>query len=87
MIKIKRGLDLPMTGAPEQRIEAGKPVRSVAVIGFDYNGMRPTMQVQEGDQVKLGQVLLRKHPGCTSPHQELGLLNPLIEVNVASFNP
>jgi len=65
MIKIKRGLDLPMTGAPEQRIEAGKPVRSVAVIGFDYNGMRPTMQVQEGDQVKLGQVLFsdKKTPG------------------------
>lgn len=57
MIKIKRGLDLPMTGTPAQRIEAAKPVRSVAVIGFDYNGMKPTMQVQEGDRVKLGQVL------------------------------
>ncbi len=57
MIKIKRGLDLPMTGTPTQRIEAAKPVHSVAVIGFDYNGMKPTMQVQEGDRVKLGDVL------------------------------
>lgn len=57
MIKIKRGLDLPITGAPTQRIEAGRPVRSVAVIGFDYHGMKPTMQVQVGDRVKLGQVL------------------------------
>lgn len=65
MIKIKRGLDLPMTGMPAQRIEAAKPVRSVAVIGFDYNGMKPTMQVQEGDRVKLGQVLFsdKKTPG------------------------
>ena len=46
MIKIKRGLDLPMTGTPTQRIEAAKPVHSVAVIGFDYKGMKPTMQVQ-----------------------------------------
>ncbi len=57
MIRIKRGLDLPITGAPVQRIEAGRPVRSVAVIGFDYNGMKPTMSVQVGDRVKLGQVL------------------------------
>ncbi|MDY0206384.1 MAG: Na(+)-translocating NADH-quinone reductase subunit A [Pseudomonas sp.] len=65
MIKIKRGLDLPMTGTPAQRIEAARPVHSVAVIGFDYNGMKPTMQVQEGDRVKLGQVLFsdKKTPG------------------------
>ena len=43
MIRSKRGLDLPITGAPEQRIQAGRPVRSVAVIGFDYHGMKPTM--------------------------------------------
>ncbi|MBS7325423.1 MAG: Na(+)-translocating NADH-quinone reductase subunit A [Thiopseudomonas sp.] len=65
MIRIKRGLDLPMVGAPERQIDAGRPVRSVAVIGFDYNGMKPTMQVQEGDRVKLGQVLFedKKTPG------------------------
>ena len=52
MIKIKRGLDLPISGAPEQRIEAARPVRSVALIGFDYHGMKPTMAVQVGDRVK-----------------------------------
>src|SRR5690606_9055691 len=57
MINIKRGLDLPITGAPAQRIEAARPVRSVAVIGFDYPGMKPTMEVQVGDRVKLGQIL------------------------------
>lgn len=65
MIKIKRGLDLPISGAPVQRIEAGRPVRSVAVIGFDHHGMKPTMAVQVGDRVKLGQVLFsdKKTPG------------------------
>ena len=65
MIRIKRGLDLPITGAPEQRIQAGRPVRSVAVIGFDYHGMKPTMAVQVGDRVRLGQVLFsdKRTPG------------------------
>lgn len=57
MIRIKRGLDLPISGCPEQSIENARPVRQVAVLGEDYLGMKPTMHVQEGDQVKLGQVL------------------------------
>ena len=57
MIKIKRGLDLPIAGAPKQSITDGKKVHSVAVLGPDYVGMKPTMLVQEGDKVKLGQIL------------------------------
>lgn len=57
MIKIRRGLDLPIAGAPEQQIHAGPRVRTVALIGPDYVGMKPTMEVEVGDRVKLGQVL------------------------------
>ena len=57
MIKIKKGLDLPITGAPEQSITDGAEVRSVAVVGCDYVGMKPTMAVKAGDRVKLGQVI------------------------------
>ncbi|XKH58939.1 Na(+)-translocating NADH-quinone reductase subunit A [Halomonas sediminis] len=57
MIEVKKGLDLPITGAPEQRIEDARPVRHVAILGTDYVGMRPTMEVQEGEKVKLGQLL------------------------------
>ena len=57
MIKIRRGLDLPITGSPRQSIEDGPKVRSVALIGFDYHGMKPTMAVKVGDKVKLGQEL------------------------------
>ena len=68
---IKEGLDLPITGGPEQIIEDGNKVNSVAILGMDYVGMKPTMMVNEGDTVKLGQVLFtdKKNPGCafTSP--------------------
>jgi Na+-transporting NADH:ubiquinone oxidoreductase subunit A len=65
MIKIRRGLDLPITGSPNQSIEDGPQVRQVALIGFDYHGMKPTMAVQVGDKVKLGQELFsdKKTPG------------------------
>jgi Na+-transporting NADH:ubiquinone oxidoreductase subunit A len=63
---IKKGLDLPITGEPKQAIEDGNPVKSVAILGTDYVGMKPTMMVNEGDKVKLGQPLFsdKKNPGC-----------------------
>ncbi|MDT8878463.1 Na(+)-translocating NADH-quinone reductase subunit A [Halomonas saccharevitans] len=57
MIEVKKGLDLPIAGTPEERIEDARPVRHVAVLGTDYVGMKPTMEVREGDRVKLGQLL------------------------------
>jgi Na+-transporting NADH:ubiquinone oxidoreductase subunit A len=57
MIKIKQGLDLPITGTPEQQISQGNKVTEVAIVGPDYVGMKPTMAVKEGDRVKKGQVL------------------------------
>jgi len=57
MVKIKKGLDLPITGAPEQKITDTKTVNRVALVGFDYVGMKPTMAVQVGDSVKKGQLL------------------------------
>ncbi|MEE4252740.1 MAG: Na(+)-translocating NADH-quinone reductase subunit A [Desulfuromusa sp.] len=57
MIKISKGLDLPITGSPEQTISDGLAVKTVAVLGPDYVGMKPSMSVKVGDQVKLGQLL------------------------------
>ncbi|MDR3087655.1 MAG: Na(+)-translocating NADH-quinone reductase subunit A [Azoarcus sp.] len=71
MIRIKRGLDLPVAGAPALRIEIGRPLKSVALVGSDYNGLKPTLAVQIGDKVKRGQILFsdKKTPGAhfTSP--------------------
>lgn len=79
MIKIKRGLDLPITGSPEQRIDQARQVRSVALIGFDYHGMKPTMEVQEGDRVKLGQILFsdKKTPGVVYTAPASGVVSAI----------
>lgn len=73
MIKIKKGLELPLAGEPLQSIEVGNQVTKVGLIGPDYIGMRPTMQVNEGDRVQLGQPVFQDKktlgvtytsPGC-----------------------
>jgi len=71
MIKVKKGLNVPISGTPADSLDASKKVRSVALLGSDYNGMKPTMLVEEGNSVKLGQALFedKKNPGVifTSP--------------------
>ncbi|OCQ20684.1 NADH:ubiquinone reductase (Na(+)-transporting) subunit A [Pseudoalteromonas luteoviolacea] len=65
MINIKKGLDLPIEGAPQQAIHDGAAIKRVAVLGEEFIGMRPTMHVRVDDQVKKGQVLFedKKNPG------------------------
>ncbi len=64
-IKIKKGLDLPISGKPEQKIHDARAVRHVALLGVDHVDLKPTMLVAEGDKVKLGQALFehKKLPG------------------------
>ena len=57
MIKLKKGLDLPIEGAPKQEVSQGPNVTKVALIGDDVVGMKPTMAVKVGDKVKVGQLL------------------------------
>lgn len=63
--RLQKGLDLPISGVPEQRIHEAEPVQHVAVVGVDYIDLKPTMRVAEGDRVKRGQVLFehKKLPG------------------------
>ena len=56
MISIKKGLDLPIPGAiSSTNIRDIVPTHNVAIIGEDYQGLKPTMLVAEGDKVVLGQ--------------------------------
>lgn len=63
--KIEKGLDLPIPGKPIQVVRGDAPCTRVAVVADDYPGMKPRMQVEEGETVKRGQVLFedRKMPG------------------------
>ena len=64
MIQVKKGLDLPISGAPAMQVEDGPALRHVALLGGDYQGMKPTLLVAEGDSVILGQPLFsdKKNP-------------------------
>jgi Na+-transporting NADH:ubiquinone oxidoreductase subunit A len=65
MIKIRKGLDLPIAGVPEQQIYDGPAIPQVALLGEEYVGMRPSMLVKEGDSVLKGQALFedKRNPG------------------------
>ena len=69
--RVTRGLRLPLAGDPEQVIDRPFIVSRVALVADDYVGLRPTMQVAVGDDVRRGQVLFedKKLPGVrfTSP--------------------
>ncbi len=80
MINITKGLDLPLIGAPEQKIHEAKKVSTVAITGSDYVGMKPSMKVQVGDVVKLGQEIFscKKNEGLVFTSPAAG---KVIEVN------
>ncbi|QYJ80531.1 Na(+)-translocating NADH-quinone reductase subunit A [Shewanella acanthi] len=65
MITIKKGLELPIAGGPEQVIHNGSAIKHVATLGEEYIGLRPTMKIKVGDKVQKGQVIFedKKNPG------------------------
>lgn len=68
---IRKGLRLPVSGEPEQAIRPARMTRRVALLADDYVGLRPTMHVSAGDDVRRGGLLFedKKRPGVrfTSP--------------------
>jgi Na+-transporting NADH:ubiquinone oxidoreductase subunit A len=63
--RTRRGLDLPIAGDPEPRIEPARAVTRVALLAADYVGLRPALRVQPGDAVRRGQALFedKRNPG------------------------
>jgi Na+-transporting NADH:ubiquinone oxidoreductase subunit A len=57
LIEINRGLDVDVSGAPEQTIDTGPEVGRVALLGGDYRDLRPSLEVDEGARVKAGDTL------------------------------
>lgn len=64
-IHLKKGLDIPISGAPEQAVDPGRDVGQVALLGADGINLRPTLAVQAGDRVRIGQPLFsdKDNPG------------------------
>ncbi|MDC0905505.1 NADH:ubiquinone reductase (Na(+)-transporting) subunit A, partial [Gammaproteobacteria bacterium] len=71
MILTNKGLDLPISGTPSADIDSSTTINTIAILGPDYVGLKPTMLVKEGDTVSSGQKLFedKKNPGTyiTSP--------------------
>jgi len=71
VIKISKGLDLPISGKPHISITDEPKISSVSLLANDFVGMKPTMLVKENDEVKVGEKLFedKKNPGIffTSP--------------------
>jgi len=67
LIRIKKGLDIPLAGAPQQIIADANNCSSVALLGADTPGLKPAMAVQEGERVSLGDVLFtdKRNPAVT----------------------
>lgn len=52
--ELRKGLDLPISGAARQEVDTSRSVSSVAILGDDYLGLKPRILVEEGDLVVPG---------------------------------
>ncbi|MEJ2515647.1 MAG: Na(+)-translocating NADH-quinone reductase subunit A [Gammaproteobacteria bacterium] len=62
---IKRGLDVPIAGAPAPAPPDSASVTRAAVVGRDYHELRPRLAVEAGQAVRKGEVLVTdaRHDG------------------------
>ena len=56
-VKLSRGLDLPRSRLSATAIERAPAASSVALLGADYAGLKPSLAVNVGDAVRAGEVL------------------------------
>ncbi|WP_434586265.1 Na(+)-translocating NADH-quinone reductase subunit A [Klebsiella sp. R390] len=79
MIKITKGLTLPIAGMPSQQITSQVAVKRVALLGEEYVGMRPSLAVREGDRVQKGQTLFedKKNPGVCFTAPAAGVISAI----------
>ncbi|HDP93776.1 MAG TPA: Na(+)-translocating NADH-quinone reductase subunit A [Candidatus Aminicenantes bacterium] len=63
-IRTRKGLTVPLKGAPDQIVYPAADVTQVGISALDYPGLKPRLRVKEGDRVKRGEPLLtdKVHP-------------------------
>lgn len=64
MTKVSKGLDLPITGSPEQVVSPARKATLLGVLPGNHRGLNPRLLVEPDQTVALGQPLLvdRKRP-------------------------
>lgn len=79
IFQISKGLDIPISGQPAHQVRQGQLINHVALIGDDYIGIKPAMQVKEGEWVKTGQLLFvdKKNKGVKFTSPGCGVVNAI----------
>lgn len=55
--KLKRGLNIPLTGKPEPSVETFTSPDTIGISPLEFHGIKAKLNVKEGDSVKAGQIL------------------------------
>ena len=79
MYNLKKGLNIPISGSPEGTVSDSTKISHVGILGPDYIGMKPTMMVEVGDEVKIGSILFedKKNPGVFFTSPAAGLIKSI----------
>jgi Na+-transporting NADH:ubiquinone oxidoreductase subunit A len=85
--RIRKGLDLPLAGEPEQVVETAAASVRVALVGADWNGLKPTMLVQVGDRVLRGTPLFedKRMPGIVHVAPAAGIVAAIHRGDMRAF--
>jgi Na+-transporting NADH:ubiquinone oxidoreductase subunit A len=78
--RIRRGLDVAISGAPRQEVQGDTRITTVALMARDYPGVRPAMKVAVGDRVAAGEVLFvdRRRPRIAFTAPAAGIVETVI---------
>ena len=58
LVKIKRGLDIPLVGEAAKNIQAAPKADMYAIVPDDFHGVTPKILVKSGEEVKVGTPLM-----------------------------
>ncbi len=72
LVKIKRGLDIPLVGEAEKTIQEAPKAEMYAIIPDDFHGVVPKILVKSGDAIKAGTPLM-----CDKNRPEVNFVSPV----------
>lgn len=72
VIKIKRGLNIPLMGEAEKSVVAAAASSTYAIVPDDFHGVTPKVLVKSGDLVKIGTPLM-----CDKNRPEVVFVSPV----------
>ena len=72
LVKIKRGLDIPLVGEAAKNIQTAPNAEMYAIIPDDFHGVTPKILVKSGEEVKVGTPLM-----CDKNRPEVNFVSPV----------